>query len=456
MRPFGTVTSRLVAILVVSQMVTLGLALAMLHGVTGQVLRLQSREFADELRGDLLSDYREGGQAALAVQISRKLAAVDSHDTVLLLVDRDGGNVVGNLADWPATFSDHEPWRVTRLYRKGADAPESMGLEAIRLTDGGKLLLGQVLDDEALLVTASARAFLYALLLGAVLSMANVWLAMRVLRSRIGLIAGAAQAFQRGDHSRRIVREEWGTGFSDLADEMNQLLDHNQQLIRELRMVADSLAHDLRTPVTRMRATLDQAIRTTRDKEAMKALGAAMEETGQLEAMLNTSLDISRAEAGIGREQFTRFSLNGLLENIAEIYGPLAEDLGWRIVVEVPEVLTLNAHKDLLTRVLSNLVDNALKHAVGGNTVVLAARSKDGQTVEISVADDGPGIPPERLGEAMRRFGRLDAARTTPGAGLGLSLVATIAALHGGSFNLETNGKQGVRAVLRLPVSQPG
>lgn len=455
MRLPGKVTSRIVAVLAVSQLAGLAVALLLMQAFTTRIVRADSQEFATELRAGLVEDFKLGGRQALTSQIEAKLAEVGHRDVVLALKDTRGGLIVGNLSAWPATFKDNEAWRIIQLYRAGAASPERMGLEASRLADGSVLLVGQVLEDESLLTQSSERAFLYALPLALLIVALNVWFAMRLLRSRVSMIARVAHDFQEGDHEARIDPEAWGDSFEGVAGELNQLLGHNERLIRELRMVADSLAHDLRTPVTRIKVTLEQAIGRTRDGDALKALGMAVEEADLLQGMLTTALDITRAEAGIGRDRFTTFLASDLMCDIAEVYGPLAEEMGLAITVDAPEALTVTAHKDLLTRALSNLVDNALKYAEGGSRIILGGGTLKDGIVELSVSDDGPGIPADQIDEALRRFGRLDTARTKPGAGLGLSLVETVAALHGGTMGIESALPHGLKVTLQMQIGQP-
>ena len=161
-------------------------------------------------------------------------------------------------------------------------------------------------------------------------------------------------------------------------------------------------------------------------------------------------MQISRAEAGIGRNQFETFLMSDMLHDLAEVYGPVAEDQGIEIRAAGMAPIRVSAHRELLGQALANLVDNALTYAVGATAIDLGLAER-GQQVEISVADDGPGIPESRRGEALRRFGRLDAARQPSGAGLGLSLVATLAHLHGGRFELGDN-RPGLVARLTLPI----
>ena len=224
-------------------------------------------------------------------------------------------------------------------------------------------------------------------------------------------------------------------------------------LVRELRMVTDSMAHDLRSPVSRMKARLEQALGRTPDAEAQAAIASAIEEADGLHRLLDTALEISRAEAGIGRNQFTRFAIRPMLEDMAEVYGPLAEDRGFAIAIDTPLELDIFAHRELFVRALSNLVDNALKYAVGGTTIRIVAHRVDANAIDLAVEDDGPGLSEGQMLDAARRFVRLDPARGGTGAGLGLSLVETIAHLHGGKMLLENNPPHGLRVRLHLPIA---
>jgi signal transduction histidine kinase len=241
-----------------------------------------------------------------------------------------------------------------------------------------------------------------------------------------------------------------GDAFDALGGAINTMLDRIQSLVSELRLTTDGLAHDLRSPVTRLKAALDRAMLETEDPVAVAALESVASESEALLDMLSTALLISRTQAGIGREQLHAIDVQAFLLDLSEVYGPLAEDQDFTIAVEAEPGLTLNLHRQLASQAIGNLIENALRYAEGGKQITLSAARK-GETVELAVADDGPGIPPDRHAEALRRFGRLDPSRHSGGSGLGLSLVEAVARLHGGEVALEDN-RPGLRVVLRLPV----
>lgn len=213
------------------------------------------------------------------------------------------------------------------------------------------------------------------------------------------------------------------------------MLEQIEALVGELRLVTDSLAHDLRSPITRLQVALAEVAAAPDPSARTAGLARAQAEAGKLDAMLAMGLQISRLEAGIGRERFQRVRLDELIEDIAEIYGPAVEEGGFAISVECTAGLEAVINRELVGQAIGNLLDNALNHAVGGDTIRLVA-AREGDGIAIDVIDNGPGIPANGRAEALRRFGRLDPARGRPGSGLGLSLVAATARLHGGTVEL--------------------
>jgi signal transduction histidine kinase len=314
-------------------------------------------------------------------------------------------------------------------------------------------LTGEVLEAQHQLAQASEAAFLYALAVGLLIAVLMAALVAWILARRIDAFSRAANAFVGGKLDTRVQRDQTGDAFDRLAFSINTMFSRIAGLVRELRMVTDSMAHDLRSPVSRMKARLEQALGRTPDAEAQAAIASAIEEADGLHRLLDTALEISRAEAGIGRDQFTRFAIRPMLEDMAEVYGPLAEDRGFAIAVDTLPELDIFAHRELFVRALSNLVDNALKYAVGGTTIRIAAHRANGNAIDLAVEDDGPGLSEDQMIDAARRFVRLDPARGGTGAGLGLSLVETIAHLHGGTMLLEQNPPHGLRVRLNLPIA---
>ena len=453
---FGSTIFRLTLMLVLAQVAALALGLTVIHRFTAATILSDARTAAEVARDDLIDDYRQLGLPGLIEAIDYRLKARDDRNFIVLLKAPDGTRLAGNLRAWPATVADTAHWRQRSLTREGGAAPEPMGVVTARLPGGYALLTGEALEAQRQLADASEAAFFYALAVGVVIAALMAALVAWILARQIDAFSGAANAFVGGKLDTRVERDKTGDAFDRLALSINAMFVRIAGLVRELRMVTDSMAHDLRSPVSRMKARLEQALGRTQDAEAQVAIAGAIEEADSLHRLLDTALEISRAEAGIGRDQFTRFAVHPMLDDMAEVYGPLAEDRGFAISVDAPTDLDIFAHRELLVRALSNLIDNALKYAVGGSAIRIGARAIDGTAIDLTVSDDGPGLTESQRVHAARRFVRLDPARGGSGAGLGLSLVETIAHLHGGTMHIEANPPHGLLVRLALPIAASG
>ncbi len=445
---------RLTLMLVVAQVVAFSLGLTVIHRFTEATIITDARTAAEVARDDFIDDFQEGGALGLVKSIDARLRARDDRNFIVLLRGPDGERVIGNLREWPPTVADIMSWQQLWLYREGGKAAEPMGVVTTRLPNGYALLTGEALEAQRQLARASEKAFLYALALGVVIAVLMAGTVAWILARRIDVFSRAAHDFVGGGLDARVERDETGDAFDRLADSINAMFGRIASLVQELRMVTDSMAHDLRSPVSRMKARLEQGLTRTRDPEALMALGGAIEEADSLHRLLDTALEISRAEAGLGRDHFSQFDLPQLLENMDELYGPLAEDQGFAIHVAAPPALEVVAHRELLMRALSNLIDNALKYAAGGANIRITVTKEGAGQISLSVADDGTGLAAEQMAAAAQRFVRLDPARGGSGAGLGLSLVETIAHLHDGTMELMANEPRGLIVRLRLPIAR--
>ena len=272
----------------------------------------------------------------------------------------------------------------------------------------------------------------------------------RYVSGRLDAIAGVIDAAGEGDLSRRVAMVAGGQdAFDRLAQRLNATLDKTEELMGELRVVTDSLAHDLRSPLARLRAKTEQAVTLPDGHAREAALSGLLVETDLVLRVLTMAMEITRSES-VPRDHFTQVAPAELVEEIADLYGPVVEEAGLRFSVAIetaPPPMTL--HRELLGQALGNLVDNAVKHAAGGGALVLRlARVAGG--VAISVEDRGPGIAESDRAQALKRFGRLDTARSTPGAGLGMALIEAVAKLHRGRFELGDNAP-GLVARIVLP-----
>ncbi|MEE4451610.1 HAMP domain-containing sensor histidine kinase [Novosphingobium resinovorum] len=418
----------------------------------GPALLLRSQNHADAvavaetLRDDLLDAYADGGTSALAHAVDARASRRIERATVLLLARADGTPVTGDLDRMPPGLAPGAPYALLKFARPGHAAPEAMLLQAVRLRDGSLLVTGTVVESERQVLALLERNAMIALALSVVFAAFAAYVSTRLILNRLRASIATLRDVREGRLSRRVPADDTGDAFALLGSEVNQALDRMAGLNAELKIATDALAHDLKSPLTRMRAALDRAAQAVEDPQAQPYVDQALTESERLMAIVETALSITRAEAGMGRESFAESDLSELLETVAEIYSPLVEDQGRAVVVNAPAALHMRVHRQLLDQALGNLLDNTLKYGAG--TITLTA-VPDADGAAITVADEGPGIAPERREQALRRFSRLDEARGGWGAGLGLSLVQAVAHLHGGTVELR-DAAPGLAVRIRL------
>jgi signal transduction histidine kinase len=265
-----------------------------------------------------------------------------------------------------------------------------------------------------------------------------------------------------GDMSRRIPIGKQGDEIDEVAGNLNAMLDQIERLLAGMSQISDNIAHDLRTPISRLRTGLESALIGQSDPESdRKAMLKAIEEADNILKTFNALLNIAQAEAGATEAQFGSIDPTALLYDVAELYEPLAEEQGIALELDIPQkgdrVTDLKGDRNLLFQAVANLVDNALKFSPEKSRITIALETETAgknspRRIRIIVADQGPGIPGKDRERVLDRFHRLEASRSTPGNGLGLSLVSAVSKLHRGSLSLEDNGP-GLRAVLTLPIA---
>lgn len=401
------------------------------------LLRSESRadaiDVAEDMRDDLLTTYAENGLPGLSDAVDKRTSRRLERSSVLLLADPAGQPIHGNLDQLPPGLTPGGPYTPTKLPRSGHPEAEAMLVQAVRLSDGAVLVTGTVIESEHRILALLERTSMIALALSVVFAAFAAWILTRLILNRLQASVSTLRDVREGNLARRVPADDTGDAFALLGSEVNQALDRVAALNAELKIATDTLAHDLKSPLTRMRAALDRAAEKVEDPEAQPYVDQALAESERLMAIIETALTITRAEAGLGREIFAPSDLSELLETVAEIYSPLVEDQGRAIEVRAPASLHLRVHRQLLDQAIGNLVDNTLKYGAGTITLSLIP---DGEGATISVADEGPGIAADQREQALRRFSRLDEARGGWGAGLGLSLVQAVAHLHGGTVEL--------------------
>ncbi len=287
------------------------------------------------------------------------------------------------------------------------------------------------------------------------------FLTTKFVVGRLEGISDTATNIIGGDLSRRVPVGPKGDEFDRLSETLNRMLDRIQRLLGGMREVSDNIAHDLRTPLFRLRSRIELAMIDVDTNEtpegAREALEVALKEAEGLLATFNALMSIAQLEAGATVQTTKREDVAAILRDIADLYEPVAEDRGLKLVSEIPQGLHINCHRELIVQALSNLVDNAFKYAPEGTTVTIGARlvqpvHGQGRAVELYVSDQGPGIPREDRERVIKRFVRLERGREVPGSGLGLSLVAAVAQVHEAELKLDDGpGGRGLEVRLVIP-----
>jgi signal transduction histidine kinase len=398
-----------------------------------------AREAAQEIErgvGVLLQAGALSGARGIALSIEARMAADRTGTEYYLLATPGGQRVAGNLS-----VAIRRPgWHEGRVVRPdGAEAPVMM--LAAPLPEGGILVVGRDL---------SAVRELERRLLGAAMWVAGAVLLLgllgglligRSVARRAAAMEAALGAVQAGALDRRLAVGPGGDEFDRLAARINATLDRMQGLMASLREVTDDIAHDLRTPLTRLRQRLDMVARAP----TAAAIAEAQAEADHLLEIFAALMRIAQVESGTRHAGFVQADLSAIAQSVAEVYAPAAEERGQTLVADIAPGVMLPGDPALLTQLLANLVENAIRHGRPDGHVLLSLGER-----QIVVADDGPGIPEADRERVFRRFLRLDAARSTAGSGLGLALVRAVADLHGLAIALE-DAAPGLRVRVTLP-----
>lgn len=446
-------TSRVIATHLLLVALSTGLILGFVWLQTKGEIDSQVRERVRSELETLATEYDRRGLVGLARAVDERMRQPGAADTVYLLSDPDGTRLAGNLGGWPPTVKSDTGWTRLELYRTDRQRPSPILAVAVTLPGGQRLLVGHDSGARQAFDRTLGQALIWGLAGTVGLALLTGWLLSRLVLRRIDDVARTAREFRAGDLAQRVPLRGTGDEFDRLAGELNHMLTRIEALVTDLRMVTDGLAHDLRSPLTRLQARLEEARQANAgNAEAEAAIDRAAAEGRRVLGVFTALLDIARAEAGVGREQFAPLDLATLARDAAELFAPAAEETGRSLTLESPGPVAVEGHGQLLAQALTNLVENALGHAPEGSAIRIEA-ARQGDEAVLAVTDRGPGIRPEDRERVQARFVRLDAARAGGGAGLGLALVQAIARLHEGRLVLGDNGP-GLRAELRLPAAQ--
>lgn len=382
---------------------------------------------------------------------------------IYYLGDPTGLMITGNVGELPVNVLQ-EPGIYSFDYeRPGVVDGEAEGREgtavvrSLVLDSGLLLVVGRDVAERRGFTAIIFQSFLFGV--GGILLFsiaAGVITSLRVLR-RIDAINSTSTKIMSGNLSERIAVTGSNDEFDALATSLNRMLDRIEQLMQGLKEVSDNIAHDLKTPLNRLRNKAEAALRESSGGESQReALESIIAESDKLIRTFNALLMIARAEAGTPSGAGVEIDVSAVAADVAELYAPVAEEAGIELATDIAPAVRLRANRELIGQALVNLVENALKYVgdVEGTEarrlhISIAVRRQQGRVL-VEVNDNGPGIPVEQRQRVLERFVRLEQSRTEPGSGLGLSLVAAVARLYGGDFRIEDNAP-GVRAVIELP-----
>lgn len=424
---------------------------AFLWWSTAGLLERQTESAIDTDAQSLSERYVQGGVAALVETIRQRVDNNIDDDAIYLLVDAGYRHVAGNLDSWPAAVTldvDQAELKITR-----AGAASLAMVHRFQLAEGYHLLVGRDVEAKSQLRRMMADAMIWAAGIAVGLSSVGALAVRMLFRATLADVSATATAISAGDLTRRVKVSGHGDEFDLLAEAINDMLDRIGRLMDGVRQVSNAIAHDLRTPITRARARLEDAAAHAEGPEDLRAaIERAVADLDGVVAVFQALLRISEIEAGSRRSAFAAFDLAPVLQDLVELYDAAAEDNGQRLEAEIPPVLSVFGDREMVQQAVANLLDNALKYSPPDGVIRLSAQAVPGG-VQIVVADRGPGMPAADRARATERFFRAEQARSTPGSGLGLSLVEAVAHLHGGVLVLEDNAP-GLRAVVILRATE--
>ena len=424
---------------------------------TNVLLNEQVREtIGTELLG-LSDQYRIGGMSALIDVIDQR--AHQPGASLYLMTDADGHILAGNVSHVTGgdLFAKTELDPITVTYRRSAEdtSHRTALVQVVHLPGDFLLLVGRDVGEREQFrhVVTSALAWALAMMI-ALAAISYLFVSRNVLK-RIDSIAAGARRIMLGDLAGRLDVQGSGDEFDRLAESLNAMLDRIEHLIYGIKDVSDNIAHDLKTPLTRLRNRVEAALAGPADAARYRAvLEATIEESDQLIKTFNALLMIARIEAGSSTDGgMSDVDAGAIVQDVAELYEPVADETGVELTVEAPEGLIIHASRELLGQAVANMIDNALKHGrpESGPARIAVSTLRQGSELLVRVADNGHGIPAADRERVVQRFVRLEKSRSQPGSGLGLSLVAAVARLHQGSIEL-SDASPGLAVTMHLPI----
>ncbi|MBP1843775.1 signal transduction histidine kinase [Rhizobium petrolearium] len=430
-----------------------------------RLLAQQTRQTLQEEVQDIERAYERGGINLLLRMMERRARQPGAN--LYVIAGPNGEMLAGNVASVQPGVLDEQGWTKFPFsyepYSEAAGPRRHLAVANVLLLDNGlRVMVGRDLGDPNRFRGLVRRALMVALAImgfGALI----IWFGIgRNALKRIDRMSAASQKIMAGDLSQRLPVGKSGDEFDRLSDSLNAMLGRIEKLNEGLRQVSDNIAHDLKTPLTRLRNKAADALAEKREDVRRSALEGIIAESDQLIRTFNALLMISRVEAGSIAAEMSEVDLSAISADSAELYEPVAEEAGLSLTTALEPGLIVRGNRELIGQAIFNLLDNAIKYAAGGKgepKIGVKLAKSDG-TFRLSVWDNGPGIPAEKRDEVLKRFVRLDESRSKPGTGLGLSLVEAVMELHGGSLELSSTHKEnteapGLTVTMVFPVPKP-
>ena len=429
---------------------------------TRRLVTEQITEIVDAEITGLAEQYRQGGIRRLVFVVDARSRRPGS--SLYLVTTRAGEGLAGNVGSLATGVLETPGWSETAYRRPDdPDGGEHRALVRVfQLPSGFRLLVGRDLEERERLRDIVFAAARWSLAIVVVLGIAGGLFVTRRVLKRVDAMTDTTRKIMDGDLTGRLPIAGTGDELDRLAENLNAMLERIEALMHGLKEVTDNIAHDLKTPLTRLRNRCEEALRLAEDESQYRAaLETTIEESEGLIRTFNALLMIARAESGQARDGMTEFDAAEIARGVGELYEPLADDKGIKLEVEAPAAAPVHGNRELVSQALANLVDNAIKYgapngggANGTPAAIVVKAEGEGDRILLTVADGGGGIPAADRGRAVERFVRLEQSRSQPGSGLGLSLAAAVARLHGGELKLEDNNP-GLRTVISLPRAGP-
>ncbi len=411
---------------------------------------LIARQTDDTIRAEitgLAEQYRRSGTTGLRNIVAER--SQNQRSSVYLLTTPTGRLLAGNLDSWPAVQTQPDGWVDFTFERPVGATTETHRARGRHFSLRGdfQLLVGRDVQERVEIGARVRQSLIWALALTVVLGLIGGLLMSRNMLSRIDAINRTSRDIMAGDLSRRVPVAGTGDELDRLASQLNQMLAQIERLMTAMRQVTDNVAHDLRSPLTRMRSRMEVALMEGPGvADYRDVLSASIEDSDRLLKTFNELLKIARAESGSEAADMKELDLSALVQGVGELYEPVAEEKGLTLHFDIAGGVTSRGIEPLLSQAVANLLDNAIKYAdAGGNATVRLTAEENGPV--LMVADTGPGIPAAERERVLERFVRLDASRSEAGSGLGLSLVDAVARLHGAELVLEDNNP-GLRVLI--------